>query len=514
MRSIVFSIIYLLPIYAFVVHDHASSNIHSKSNLLARWGSPPPESSSSGRRRPVAIYGDPYEPVLYPGAQRPVTYGQHDYPQPSYPRLDSTPNYNGRAPPRGSSGRSRDDRGDYNTYLSDPYASSHATGYGDLQQSYAPQQALGSHGSPLTFASPRPPAQSTSRRQQSLDAYTREVTHMSNYDQASPWDHLDDAVYNTAPDEAAYMNTLRAPGEDPVNEEDISPINTHFYDNRSPSPEPPRRRPNARPRERPRAIIMPDERVAEVGRGGRPRVVEVRRPRDRDRRQRRSSYYVANDRKAKRATIIDSIMGDTTGTAPQSQTAQAQFQIYKAAYASVQSNISEAIFPYLDEILAGTNSSLAYNMALSIWAELTAAPFFVATPFSYGQNCLDWIEEAWINQTNSNATAAHGANGSMLYANGTYANGTYNFALLEFQATSRVLLELYEYAWYNASAAANRTGLLKELATLSGYLLPVNASIQTPGFSDPHNSTMENLSYFTVYNETMNDNTTIPGLGY
>ena len=498
MRSKVLFLIYLIPIYAFVL-NHSPPYTHSKLSLIARFDRDP-KGNAPRRKRPQGFYGR--ENIPRPGQLAQLNIGDlRHIPQlmgpPSYPVRDSSIGSPDDAypPQRGSPGWFRDSTGNSDIYLSEQDTPSHGTAYGDLQRSFQSQE-------PVTYSSPRPIDKSSERRQESLDAYNNGLDRMVKWHEGqSPWDNLDRRVYAISPSESHYLHAQHAPLNDPQLLSEVSPIRATFHDNRK-SQVPTRHKP---PHSKPPRHTTTFAKRGQHKPIERPRLIDVRRPRDDEGDQ----YY-----KVKRNTGLNVLIDGGSGPTSQTQSASDQFQMYEAALNSIQHNISQTIFPYLDQVLAGTNSSLAYNMAWSIWADLTAAPIYIATPFWNGMNCLDWIEEAWINQTNANATATHGANASILHANGTYANGTYNFALLEFQATSRVLLELYEYAWYSASSAANKTGLLKDLTILSGYLLPVNTSIESPGFREPVDIRKEDMSYFTIYNRTMNENTTIPELGY
>jgi len=169
-----------------------------------------------------------------------------------------------------------------------------------------------------------------------------------------------------------------------------------------------------------------------------------------------------------------------SGSPPSTAERAAQFASYLSAYQATQAKISAAIFPIIDELTDGSNSSLIYTMAWSLWVDLTRAPQIVRGPYSHGGHAFDQLEEEYAS------------------ANNLSKNDT---AYIEYIAMNAVLIEWYQNAWARASAAANATGLLTHLATLNGYLITNDTAIMPPGFKTP-GFVHTDISYFTNLNRT------------
>ena len=180
---------------------------------------------------------------------------------------------------------------------------------------------------------------------------------------------------------------------------------------------------------------------------------------------------------------------DTVGT-------QAEFQQYIDAFRAGQANVSDLIFPFLDTILNGTNSSIVYDAALSIYSDLTGSSPYVIGPFFHGMNCIEWVEDQIANSTAANIS--------------TPAD---YLAKLEYQAVHHVLLELYDYAYSNGSAAINQTGLLADMATLASYLSPQDMSVLPTNYKSYVAKSYDD-AYFTTYNLTMPPDSTFSNVTF
>lgn len=181
------------------------------------------------------------------------------------------------------------------------------------------------------------------------------------------------------------------------------------------------------------------------------------------------------------------------GTDNDTASSEAEFQQYINAFNVARSNVSDLIFPFLDTILANTNSSIVYDAAWSIYSDLTGSSPYVMGPFFHGMNCIEWIEDQLaLNGTNITSPSM---------------NATENLARLEYLAVHQVLLELYDYAYHGAASAINQTGLMEDMLTLAQYFAPTDASVFPPGYSTYTEPTYD-ASYFMVYNETMSPDVT------
>ena len=223
-------------------------------------------------------------------------------------------------------------------------------------------------------------------------------------------------------------------------------------------------------------------------------------------------------RKHKRDNPITSIQGQEgnsqNGVTNDTNDLSASFQLYLSAFDSAQSNVSALLFPFLDAIMNGTNSSIVYDAAWSIFSDLTGSGPYVIGPFFHGTNCLDWIEDQLfanytsinLNSTSTSLTAFD-LNSTSTSSSGPYANSTSNatalalaeeIIVLEYLAVHQVLLDLYNYAWTNGSSTANATGLLADMASLSNYLWPNDTSIAGAYWNS--STPTYDLKYFTTYN--------------
>ena len=125
-----------------------------------------------------------------------------------------------------------------------------------------------------------------------------------------------------------------------------------------------------------------------------------------------------------------------------------------------RNNVSDLIWPVIQDMLAFSNSSLVYGAAFSLYTELTMAPVSVMGPFKGGMHSLDQYEDSL------QASGASDATMNLVYA------------------IDGILIELYQTAWDNATALANATGLLGDLAVLADYLNPMDRTLLPDGYDD------------------------------
>ena len=173
-----------------------------------------------------------------------------------------------------------------------------------------------------------------------------------------------------------------------------------------------------------------------------------------------------------------------------------ELQEYLDAWIIVRDNATDILWPFLLDMLEGTNSSLVINAAWSVYAHMIPTHFDVRGPFSYGWTSLYAQEEEWAMSANiSNAT------------------------LTEMYAIDDVLLDLYGTAWDGGFQALNSSGLLDDLDHLTQVIQSYNASLPVsnlnPDGSDPYEDFF--LSYYSIVpddelglNSTTSKNATAP----
>lgn len=201
------------------------------------------------------------------------------------------------------------------------------------------------------------------------------------------------------------------------------------------------------------------------------------------------------NRLRRRESVLTQIEDDVNSPNITLSGKSAQFQSYLAAYYTASANISAILFPYLDSILQDSNSSLASNMAFSLYADLTGAPVQVTSPFFNGLNCIDWIEEVWRNNTNNGTTITlvTPPNSTVQYATNTTVKGV-DLPMLEWLAAAKTLRPKYDAVWANVTKAVNQS--LQDLATLSRWMTPTDKAVLTPGFTDTVHVTSQDMAYF------------------
>ena len=202
--------------------------------------------------------------------------------------------------------------------------------------------------------------------------------------------------------------------------------------------------------------------------------------------QPKSSY---DRRKNKRGDPITDIVEQQSEAASgnNNETADfnAQVELYLEAWYAAQSRASDLLWPFLDQITNGTNSSIIYDAAWAVHSQMLYTDDHVIGPFWHGMHSLDWNEDQRELGNSDDDTD------------------------MEMLAVNAVLLDLYQYAWNNGSEAVNKTGLLGDLAMLAEYLTPDDRSIMP---ADQKVVSMNDDefadAYFLTYNETMTPNVT------
>lgn len=174
-------------------------------------------------------------------------------------------------------------------------------------------------------------------------------------------------------------------------------------------------------------------------------------------------YHTTNQnsgyrRKAKRdmnqiTNINSQISSQTTTTTDLQQ----QYELNLLAYQTVSANATELLYPVIDSILASSNLTIIHDMAFSL-LQIVGSPQSMVGPFMYGTTDFDWFEEQ-ITHNMTDKQKQNDPNVQLMYAQ----NG--------------LLIELYEQAWANGTAAANATGYLRDLENLASHLITNDTSI-------------------------------------
>ena len=136
---------------------------------------------------------------------------------------------------------------------------------------------------------------------------------------------------------------------------------------------------------------------------------------------------------------------------------QQQYELNLLAYQTVSANATELLFPIIDSILASSNLTIIHDMAFSL-LQIVGTPQSLVGPFMYGTTDFDWFED----QITHNMTEEQKQNDP-------------NIQLM--YAQHGLLIELYEQAWANGTAAANATGYLSDLETLASHLITNDTSV-------------------------------------
>ena len=189
----------------------------------------------------------------------------------------------------------------------------------------------------------------------------------------------------------------------------------------------------------------------------------------------------------KRESPLDTIEQEEGGTLSGNQTSSqsaAEFELYLAAFQAARANASEIIMPIIQNMTAGTNSSLVFGAAWSLYSDLTFSSPYVIGPFTHGLDCLTWIEDNIFNITKYNTS-----------------DPVQKRRQSQILALDQMLLDKYNEAWTSATAALNKTGLLTNMMTLAEYLSPVDTSVMPPGFAT-YSSPAYDTSFFTASRNT------------
>ncbi len=163
---------------------------------------------------------------------------------------------------------------------------------------------------------------------------------------------------------------------------------------------------------------------------------------------------------------------------PQNATSQApDLQVYLDAWEIIYENATAILWPYIVDMLEGSNSSRVITAAWSVYAHMIPTPYVVTGPFHHGWTSLYSQEAQWATE-----------------ANMTNATLTQLFALDD------VLISLYTAAWDGGYNALNSSGVLDDLYWLTDVItLAYNASLPIT-MPDPANDPYADffLSYDSI----------------
>lgn len=218
----------------------------------------------------------------------------------------------------------------------------------------------------------------------------------------------------------------------------------------------------------------------------------------------KSQRHGGNSKSRRGIAVIDTIASQeaaasSTGSKPQNSSRETpeELQAYMDAWNIVRDNATDTLWPFIVDMLEGTNSTLVITVAWSVYAHMLPTPYAVSGPFHYGWTSLYSQEEQWAKDGNiSNATL------SSLYE------------------INDVLIDLYSTAWDGGYDALNSTGVLNDLDWLGQAIMAYNTSVPlgstlSPGDEDPYANFF--LSYLSIVpddeldlNSTTSSNASLP----
>ena len=141
------------------------------------------------------------------------------------------------------------------------------------------------------------------------------------------------------------------------------------------------------------------------------------------------------------------------GLATQTNDAEKYIQAWKSA----KNNATTVIWPFLEDMMFGTNSSLVIGAAWSIYAHLIPTQWSLVGPFYRGLTSLPTL--------NRNASV----NGSISVNN---VDWSYENLII-----NEILINLYSKAWYGALEALNKSNCLTTLDDLGNAITYYNKSL-------------------------------------
>ena len=174
-------------------------------------------------------------------------------------------------------------------------------------------------------------------------------------------------------------------------------------------------------------------------------------------------YHTTNEnpgyqRKAKRdMTQIADINSQISDQSTTTTDLQQQYELNLLAYQTVSANATDLLFPVIDSLLASSNLTIIHDMAFSL-LQIVGSPQSMVGPFMYGMTNFDWFEDQ-ITHNMTDEQKQNDPNVQLMYAQ------------------DGLLIELYEQAWENATAAANATGYLSDLEALANHLITNDTSV-------------------------------------
>lgn len=200
-------------------------------------------------------------------------------------------------------------------------------------------------------------------------------------------------------------------------------------------------------------------------------LVEVR-PRSRRSGKARASRY--DDDEYEKRDIIGNINAQETGPSDSQPNEEALYQEYLAAMESIQGNGSMILFPFLNDMINGSNSSLVYEAAWAVQSNMLSTDELVMGPFWGGGHSFEDREDQWL-LTHGFYIADDGTIvvPSNYTANQTRITNDTIHELRDMLAVNAILIDKYEAAYNNGSDAVNATNLLGLLDDYS-YLLDIN----------------------------------------
>ena len=131
---------------------------------------------------------------------------------------------------------------------------------------------------------------------------------------------------------------------------------------------------------------------------------------------------------------------------------------YIDAWKSVKSAATAIIWPFLIEMLIGSNSTEVIGAAWSVYAHLIPTQWSIIGPFFYGLTCLPTLDK---NATINNITG--------------YVENT-NLTIEDF-VLNKILINIYSKAWSGAKNALDKSGCLQNLSALSSAINYHNISL-------------------------------------